>query len=76
MPKSRKRGGQKAHNKRVNSRKQHMLHAAKKMQEMYTNMLKTRMEELQTRLSGMTDMEEITENVETTNDTTTVPDEN
>ena len=75
MPKSRKRGGQKAHNKRVNMRKQEMLHAAKKMQEMYTNMLKTRMEDLQSRLSGMTDNPD-PESVETTNDTTTVPDEN
>ena len=32
MPKSRKRGGQKAHNKRIQERKELMAHARKKMQ--------------------------------------------
>jgi hypothetical protein len=33
MPKSKKRGGQKAHNKRIQDRKELMAHARKKMQE-------------------------------------------
>jgi hypothetical protein len=47
MPKSKKRGGEKDHNKRIQKRKQELLAAKKKMQKMYSEMLQKRFEELQ-----------------------------
>lgn len=77
MPKSRKRGGQKAHNKRVNARNQKIAGERKKMQQAYTDMFQQRLEEFQNQYSGMSETtsdlvdaevisEETIENVETT----------
>ena len=77
MPKSRKRGGQKAHNKRVNARNQRIDVERKKMQQAYTDMFQQRLEEFQNQYSGMSETtpdlvdadvisEETIENVETT----------
>lgn len=55
MPKSRKRGGQKAHNKRVNARNQRIAVERKKMQQAYTDMFQQRLEEFQNQYSASTE---------------------
>jgi hypothetical protein len=47
MPKSHKRGGEKAHNKRTQKRKQELQAAKKKMQKMYSDVLQKKFEEFQ-----------------------------
>lgn len=73
MPKSRKRGGEKAHNKRVKARNQKIAIETKKLRDTYTEMFQQRLEEFQNQYSGMTettsdqvDAEVVSE--ETTND--------
>lgn len=73
MPKSRKRGGEKAHNKRIKARNQKIAIERKKLQETYTEMFQQRLEEFQNQYSGVTetmpeqvDAEVVSE--ETTND--------
>ena len=55
MPQSKKRGGKKAHNKRVKSRNEQIKNAQKKMKELYTQMFQQKMEELQGSFSGKTE---------------------
>jgi len=63
MPKSRKRGGQKAHNKRIQDRKELMAHARKKMQEQYSKLLDQRLSELKNEYSQeTTEIVELSEN--------------
>lgn len=63
MPKSRKRGGQKAHNKRIQQRKDQMAHARKKMQEQYSKLLEQRLSELKNEYSQETpEVVELSEN--------------
>jgi len=61
MPKSRKRGGQKAHNKRVKTRNQKIAVEKKKMQQAYTEMFQQRLEEFQNQYSAMTENNETDE---------------
>ena len=63
MPKSRKIGGQKAHNKRIQERKELMAHARKKMQEQYSKLLDQRLSELKNEYSQeTTEIVELSEN--------------
>jgi len=63
MPKSHKRGGQKAHNKRVKARNQRLTGEKKKLQQAYTEMFNKRLEELEQQYSGMTEENVITPEV-------------
>jgi predicted nuclease with TOPRIM domain len=63
MPKSHKRGGQKAHNKRVKARNQRLNGERKKLQQAYTEMFNKRLEELEQQYSGMTEENVITPEV-------------
>jgi hypothetical protein len=59
MPKSRLRGGKKAHNKRIQSRKQLVKTQQNKIQKLWEQEIMKRMEELNAS-SGQTQNEEIT----------------
>lgn len=62
MPKSRKRGGQKAHNKRVNARNAKLRGVQKKMREAYSKMFESKMQELQGKFSDMNENNELDAN--------------
>lgn len=77
MPRSKKRGGQKAHNKRVGARNQKNAGEKKRLQQAYTEMFQQRLEEFQEQYSAMTEsksevvetdvvMEGTTNDIETT----------
>ena len=55
MPKSRKRGGEKAHNKRVKSRNQNLDAQRKKLQETYTEMFQQKLQDFQNQYSASTE---------------------
>ena len=57
MPKSRKRGGEKAHRKRVQKRNNNIKNQQSKMQKMWEEEMKKKMEEL--KASGETENQEI-----------------
>lgn len=59
MPTSRKRGGKKAHNRRIKARNQKIQGAQKKMKETYTKMFDEKMKELQEKFSGMSENEDL-----------------
>jgi len=59
MPKSRLRGGKKAHNKRIQNRKQMVTIQQNKIQKLWEQEIMKRMEELNAS-SGQTENEEIT----------------
>lgn len=59
MPESRKRGGKKAHNKRIAKRNQKIQGAQKKFKEAYTKMFEEKMEELQNKFSGLSENSEL-----------------
>jgi hypothetical protein len=59
MPKSRLRGGKKAHRKRVQKRNQNIVSQQNKIQKLWEQEIMNRMEELNTS-SGNTENEEIT----------------
>jgi Skp family chaperone for outer membrane proteins len=59
MPASRKRGGKKAHNKRVNARNQRIQGTQKKMNEAYQKLFKQKMDEIQNSLSTQTETEQL-----------------
>jgi hypothetical protein len=65
MPQSRKRGGKKAHNKRVKVRNEKLAQDRKKMNKLYAEMMEQKLKEFQEKFSGMTENEE-TLNVENT----------
>lgn len=65
MPQSKKRGGKKAHNKRVKARNERLAQERKKMNKLYAEMMEQKLKELQEKFSGMTESEE-TLNVEGT----------
>lgn len=65
MPQSRKRGGKKAHNKRVKDRNERLAQERKKMNKLYAEMMEQKLKELQEKFSGMTESEE-TLNIEGT----------
>jgi len=55
MPKSRKRGGEKAHNKRVKSRNQNLDAQRKKLQETYNEMFQQKLQDFQNQYSASTE---------------------
>lgn len=59
MPSSRKRGGKKAHNKRVKARNQKLKGVQKKMNETYAKMFQEKLDELQNKFSGLTENDEL-----------------
>jgi hypothetical protein len=65
MPQSKKRGGKKAHNKRVKARNERLAQERKKMNKLYAEMMEQKLKELQEKFSGMTESDE-TLNVENT----------
>lgn len=65
MPKSKQRGGQKAHNKRVKARNQKLNAERKKLQNAYTQMFQQKLEEFQNQYSGQTEEALTAEVVET-----------
>jgi hypothetical protein len=58
MPQSRKRGGKKAHNKRVKVRNEKLAQDRKKMNKLYAEMMEQKLKEFQEKFSGMTENEE------------------
>jgi len=62
MPKSKKRGGEKAHRKRVNSRNSNIAGVQKKMQEEYSAEMTKRFEEYKKTLSADTESTEVMAN--------------
>ena len=69
MPRSKVRGGRKAHNKRVNARNAKLRGVQKKMREAYSKMFESKMQELQGKFSGMNensemDVKQIVENLQ------------
>ena len=60
MPKSHKRGGVKAHNRRVKARNERIAGERKRLQQAYTEMLQQKMEEFQKEYSGVTEETSIT----------------
>ena len=67
MPKSKKRGGEKAYRKRVNSRNNHLAGVQKKMQEEYNAEMEKRLEEYKKTLSADTENTEVMGNEEPLN---------
>ena len=61
MPKSKLRGGKKAHNKRVKLRNQNIISQRKKLQQEYENIMKTNYDEFLKNSSGITETDKITE---------------
>lgn len=59
MPASKKRGGKKAHNKRVSTRNQRIQGTQKKMSEAYQKLFKQKMDEIQNGLSTQTETEQL-----------------
>lgn len=57
MPTSKKRGGAKAHQKRVNERNKKISLARKQFEQKYTKMVEERIKELQDKYSGLTESE-------------------
>ena len=55
MPQSRKRGGKKAHNKRVKARNQRLGQERNKMNKLYTEMMEQKLKEFQDKFSGLTE---------------------
>ena len=65
MPTSKKRGGAKAHQKRVNERNKKISLARKQFEQKYTKMVEERIKELQDKYSGLTESEIESESPET-----------
>jgi|694.fasta_scaffold54009_6 hypothetical protein len=59
MPQSKKRGGKKAHNKRVKARNEKIMGVQKKMKEAYSKMFQEKLDELQNKFSGMSENGEL-----------------
>ena len=59
MPTSRKRGGKKAHNKRVKARNEKLRGEQKKMKETYDKLFQEKLDEIQNKFSGLTENDEI-----------------
>lgn len=59
MPQSRKRGGKKAHNKRVKARNQKLELDRKKMNKLYSEMMEQKLKEFTDKFSGLTENEEL-----------------
>jgi predicted nuclease with TOPRIM domain len=59
MPTSRKRGGKKAHNKRVKARNEKLRGEQKKMKETYAKLFQEKLDEIQNKFSGLTENDEI-----------------
>lgn len=59
MPKSKLRGGAKAHRKRVQKRNETMIHRQRTFQRQYQEELEKQMELYKTQLSGETENEEV-----------------
>ena len=57
MPTSKKRGGAKAHQKRVDKRNKNISLARKQFEQKYTKMVEERIKELQEKYSGLTESE-------------------
>ena len=57
MTTSKKRGGAKAHQKRVNERNKKISLARKQFEQKYTKMVEERIKELQDKYSGLTESE-------------------
>lgn len=55
MPKSRKRGGEKAHNKRIKARNQKIAIERKKLQETYNEMFQQKLQDFQNQYSASTE---------------------
>lgn len=69
MPQSKKRGGKKAHNKRVKARNQRMEQDRKKMNKIYTEMMEQKLKEFQENfasMSGETESNNLNEDLDTT----------
>lgn len=64
MPTSKKRGGAKAHKKRVEQRNQKISFAKKQFEKKYTQMLEEKFREFQEKYSGMTESETEVESLE------------
>lgn len=64
MPTSKKRGGAKAHKKRVEQRNQKISLAKKQFEKKYTQMLEEKFREFQEKYSGMTESESEIESLE------------
>ena len=67
MPQSRKRGGKKAHNKRVQARNQRLGQERNRMNKLYTEMMEQKLREFQDKFSGLTENTEESDvtNIET-----------
>lgn len=67
MPQSRKRGGKKAHNKRVHARNQRLGQERNRMNKLYTEMMEQKLKEFQDKFSGLTENTEESDvtNIET-----------
>jgi hypothetical protein len=61
MPKSKLRGGKKAHNKRVKLRNEKIISQRKKLQQEYENIMKVNYDEFLKNSSGVTETDEVTE---------------
>lgn len=59
MPKSRKRGGEKAHRKRVQARNNKIQNQRNQMQKMWEQEMMNRLEEMNKAVSGETENQEI-----------------
>jgi hypothetical protein len=59
MPKSRKRGGEKAHRKRVKARNQNVQNQKIRMQKLWEEEMAKRLEEMNKSMSGDTENQEI-----------------
>jgi hypothetical protein len=59
MPKSRKRGGEKAHRKRVKLRNQNIQNQKNHMQKLWEEEMKKKLEEMNKSMSGDTENQEI-----------------
>ena len=59
MPKSRKRGGEKAHRKRVKLRNQNIQNQKNHMQKLWEEEMKKKLEEMNKSMSGDTENKEI-----------------
>ena len=67
MPKTKKRGGQKAHSKRVKQRNELIKGRINKAQKLFDEAMKEQLEKMKESMSGMTENSEVVE--EQTNDT-------
>lgn len=59
MAQSKKRGGKKAHNKRVKLRNEKIKSEQKKMKELYSKMFTQKLEELQGKFSGNSETDQV-----------------